>query len=310
MRNVDFRVGGDIVLHIRRMNGMMRGRGGVVDFDDKTSFATWISRAEVGLTAEDLTHLMNNHVFAYRGAPLRDLKIELRDGHMIQSGILHKGVDIPFKMKAEVSVTSDGMLRIHPIDTDIFCVDGDALMGALHLTLEKMVDVSKAVGVRIKGNDFLIAPTLVLPPPKINARLLAVRIEGNQLVQQLGPLPGNEELLAMTPPTPPDTTARNYMYYKGGKLKLAHKLLMSRAEMQVVDDAPGDAFDFDIDHYIQQLIAGYSRTMPSLGLWVSMPDAHRVARIEQTVGGEVSLGPRDTSCNCAAPQREKRPRHR
>jgi len=307
MRNVDFRSGGDVVLRIRQMNGFMRGKGGVVDFDDKTSFAIWIARAEVGLSAGDLANLMNNHIFAYKGAPLRGLKIELRDGHMIQSGILHKGVDIPFKMKAEVSVTSDGMLRIHPIDTDIFCVDGDALMGALHLTLEKMVDVSKAVGVRIVGNDFLIDATRVLPPPAIHARLLSVRIEGNELVQRLGPLAGNEAQLAAAPPTPPDTSARNFMYYKGGKLKLAHKLLMSRAEMQVVDADPGDAFDFDIDHYTVQLIAGYSRTLPSFGLWVNMPDARKVARMEQTVGGEVSLTPRDTACHCSPVQRRRSP---
>ena len=61
-----------------------------------------------------------------------------------QTGILHKGVDIPFKIVSDVSLTSDGRIRLHPVDTKIFCVDGDRLMKALGLTMQKMVDVSKA----------------------------------------------------------------------------------------------------------------------------------------------------------------------
>src|SRR5437870_1403740 len=72
MRNVNFHVGGDVILHVRHLQGLMRGRDGIVDFDDGKSFTTWVSSAEAGLTGDDLTNLMNDHVFAYRGAPLRN----------------------------------------------------------------------------------------------------------------------------------------------------------------------------------------------------------------------------------------------
>ena len=50
MRNVHFHVGGDVVLQIRRMHGMMHGRDGIVDFDDPTSFTTFVSSADVALS--------------------------------------------------------------------------------------------------------------------------------------------------------------------------------------------------------------------------------------------------------------------
>ncbi|MEX2154591.1 MAG: hypothetical protein WD825_14715 [Gemmatimonadaceae bacterium] len=290
MRNVHFHVGGDVVLRIRNLHGLMRGRDGVVDFDDGTSFTTWVNTAEVGMAADDLSRLFNNHVFAYPGAPLRKIRVQLVDGQLRQSGILHKGVDIPFKIKSVVSVTPDGRIRLHPVDTDIFGVDGDKLMRALGLTMQKMVDVSKAVGVTIEKNDFLIDPIRILPPPKIRGRLTAVRVENGELVQQIGPEPGTAAQFASTRLAPPDTSAKNYMYYRGGKLHFGRKLLMADADMQVIDGDPTNPFDFNLDRYMAQLVAGYSRTLPNAGLWVLMPDANRVTRLEHSVGGEVTSG--------------------
>jgi len=296
MRNVDFHVGGDIVLHVRRLAGVMRGRDGVVNFDDSRSFTTYVSSAEAALSAGDLTNLMNNHVFAYPGAPLTRIKVELRDGELWQSGILHKGVPIPFKIRSVVSVTPEGLLRLHPVSTKIFCVNGTKLMAALHLSMEKMVDLSRAVGVTIEENDFLIDPIRVLPPPKIRGRVLSARVENGMLIQTIGPDPAAGAITARAM-VPPDTTAPNYMYYRGGRLQFGRKLLMTDADMQVVDANPSTPFDFDLDRYMVQLIGGYSRTTERAGLWVHMPDLNGTRRLEQTAGGEVAL-PRDTTCEC------------
>ena len=297
MRNVNFHLGGDVVMRIRRLEGAMHGKAGVVDFDDGRSFITYVSTAETALGAQDLTNLFNNHVFNYRGAPLRNIKVEIRDGQIRQSGILHKGVDIPFKIRADVSLTPDGRIRLHPVDTDIFCVDGDKLMQALHLTMQKMVDVSQAVGITIEKNDFIIDAIKILPPPLIRGRLLAIRIVNDQLVQEIGPDPSLGAQAARTL-TPPDTSAANYMYYRGGHLRFGRKLLMTDADMQVVDADQNNPFDFNLDQYMAQLVAGYSRTLASAGLWVLMPDANHVTRLEMTAGGEV-VSARDTACNCA-----------
>jgi hypothetical protein len=65
------------------------------------------------------------------------------------------------------------------------------------------------------------------------------------------------------------------MLYRGGTLHFG-KLYMTDAELFVVDLNEQTPFEFDNDHYQRQLIAGHSRTLPSLGLEVYMPDASAV----------------------------------
>ena len=282
MRSVDFRVGEGVALRIRHLVGAMQGRAGVVDFDDKMSFTTWIDSAEVGLTGEDLSNLLNKHVFAYKGAPLKHLKVEMQGTELRQKGVLHKGIDIPFDIIAQVSVTPEGLLRLHPRRTRILGVNGDALMKALGLNLQKLIDLSKAQGVTVKKNDLFIDPARVLPPPVIKGRVVAVRVEGNELVQTYtipADAPAAVLAAARRRPAIPDESQQHYMYFRGGKLHFGAKLLMTDAEMQVVDEQPADPFDFDLEHYQRQLVAGYSQTLPNMGLEVHMPDAGKVKQV-------------------------------
>jgi hypothetical protein len=50
-----------------------------------------------------LTHLMNDYLFAYEGAPLRDISVEIDEGRLKQKATLRKGVPIPITTKATVS---------------------------------------------------------------------------------------------------------------------------------------------------------------------------------------------------------------
>jgi hypothetical protein len=149
-------------------------------------------------------------------------------------------------------------------------------MRALGLNLQKMIDVSRAKGVAVRGNDLFLAPLLVLPPPVIRGRIVDVHVAGDRLVQVFGRRgEPNRELSSAG--LLPDSTARNYMLYQGGTLHFG-KLYMTEAEMLVVDQDASDPFDFDNDHYKRQLIAGSSRTLSDLGLEVYMPDASRLMR--------------------------------
>ena len=267
MRNVDFHVGKDVVLRIRRLRGRMHGRNGVVDFDDISSYVVDVSSAEVGLTGKDLSNLLNGHVFAYHNAPLSNLHVEVTRDGLRQTGTLHKGVDIPFDMTSAVSLTPDGRIQLHALHVAIFGVNGLALMKALGLSLEKMIDVSGAHGISVKGNDMFLDALALLPPPHIQGHITAVRIDGDQLVQTFG---SPADSAAPSPPMDPDVT--NFMLYRGGTLHFT-KLWMEDAEMLVVDADPRTPFDFDNPDYRKQLVAGHSRTLPDMGLEVWMPDA-------------------------------------
>ena len=264
MRRVNFWIIPGAALRIRTMRGSMRSlHGGPILFDDKNAFLIHLAYAEIGLNSSDITTLMNRHIFAYPGAPLKKLKIHTAGSRLVQTGVMHKIIDIPFEITADLSVTPEGLIRLHPVKTRILGVDGDALMRAFHLSLEKILDLSKAKGVTVKGNDLFLDPTKILPPPAIEGHATAIRIEGDELVQTFGS-PADAPALI-----PPDTSAPAYMYYKGGTLHFG-KLLMLDADMQIVDRDPTDFFNFDLDRYKEQLVAGYSRTLPNLALEVYM----------------------------------------
>ena len=274
MRNVDFRVGDGVVLRIRSLEGSLRSLGaGVIEFDDRRSYRLMIDTAEVGLNGADITNLLNRHVFAYPGAPLRNLTVQIQGSELRQSGTLRKGVDIPFTMTTSVSLTPDQRIRLHPTKMRIFGVNGMKLMSALGLSLQKMLNLEGAKGVTVEKNDLLLSPLVILPPPAIGGHIAQLRVVGGQLVQVFGASRG-----AVDPPglTPPDTSARNYMFYRGGTLHFG-KLYMTDAELLIVDRDDGNAFDFDNIAYQRQLVAGSSRTLPDLGLEVYMPDAGKVA---------------------------------
>jgi len=270
MRNVDFYVDPEIVLHIHRLRGTIRSKaGGPVMFDDKRSLVIHLTSAEVGLGASDITALLNKYVFAYKGAPLSNLRVTISGAQLVLTGTLHKVAALPFTIRAEVSVTPDGHIRMHPVQTKIIGLGVTHLMQGLGMSLQKLVDLSKAHGASARGNDIYLAPDSVLPPPTIEGRVTAVRITGNEMVETFG----GEETPAQL--AVPDPAQRNFMLYRGGTLRFG-KLLMLDSEMQIVDLDPADPFKFDLDRYNAQLIAGYSRTLPDLGLEVYMRDIDKV----------------------------------
>jgi hypothetical protein len=295
MRHVALHVAPRVVLDVRQLEGTMRATtGGVVDLDEPQATVLDVSRAEIALDGPTLSHLMNDHVFAYAGAPIRHVAITIDGGVLRQRGTIHKGVDIPFEMTAQPTLLPDGRIRLHPIRLRIFDVDGRRLMRALHVSLASMLDLSRAHGVSAAGDDLVLDPMAILPAPAMRARVTALRIDGHTLVQTLGPvLDAAPNALPNARPNAPssdtaslavaDSAARNYMAYRCGTIRFG-KMTMADAELLVVDADPSDPFDFDEAGYQRQLVAGYSRTLPSLGLEVFMPDAAKL-------GGAAVTGP-------------------
>lgn len=268
MRNVGFHLDDSIVLRIRSMRAEAHDLEGehVVVLDDKRRILLDIASAEIGLTGPDLSDLLNRYVFGYKGSPLSGLVVRTAGDHIVQSGVMHKGVDIPFTMEATLSVTTAGLIRIHPTSMKICSIPGLGLLDALHLTLEKLLDLKGAKGVFARGNDLLLDPTEILPPPKIEGHLTAIRVEGDEVVQTFG----SPDAAGAAPLTVP-VVASNYILFRGGTLRFG-KLYMVETELETIDEDPSDFFDFYLDYYQTQLVAGYHRTLPDYGLAAWMPD--------------------------------------
>jgi hypothetical protein len=268
IHDVLFHLDDDIRLGIRDLRGRMRDlRGeGIVVLDDKESLLLEITRAEVALTQEDLTLLLNRYVFGYPGAPLRNLVVSTEGDQIVQTGVLHKIIDIPFTMTASLSVTEEGWIRIHPDEMGICGLDGKSLLSAVGASLEDILDLSGATGVRVEENDLLLDPLEILPPPKISGRLTAIRVEGHEVVQVFG-APGSPEPAPLALPA----TAENYVYFWGGTIRFG-KLYMVHSDLLTIDTDLEDPFDFYLDYYHSQLVAGYHVTSPDYGLVTYLPD--------------------------------------
>ena len=270
MQNVDFYVDPHVVLRIRHLSGSMRSKiGGPVMFDDRNSFAFNVDNAEVGLTGSDLAALMNNHVFNYAGSPLSHLSITIANGEIVQKGTLRKIASMPFTIHAAISATPEGEIRIHPTKTEILGIHVDKLMRGLGLPLGKVINLSKAKGASIRGNDIYLQPGEILPPPEIDGHVSSVAVEGDQVVMHFGSTSSRPAMIV------PMSAEKNYMYYRGGTLRFG-KMMMLDADMMLTDMNPADPFQFDLDRYKPQLVAGYSRTLQSGALVVWMRDIDRL----------------------------------
>jgi len=272
MRNVWFHIDQDAYLDIHTLRGEMVSKtpGAPLNFDNKTSFVLKVDTGTIGMRSASLDVLMNRYIFGYPNPPLRNLHVEPSGKQLKQSGIIHKIVDIPFTMWADVSA-SNGMIRIHPTKIDICGINGIGLLKAVGMTMEKMLKLPKERGISAQGNDLLLDPNHALPPPQVELHLVDVRIEGDELVQIFD---AGRHLPELVLPHPEE---KNTMYYRGGTLRMG-KLLMIDADMQVVDTDPSDPFDFMIDRYNDQLVAGFTRNQPNYGLFVFMRDFNDVGK--------------------------------
>ena len=268
MKNVRLHPADGIVLDIAHLRGTMVSRktGAPPVFDDQQSYVLHVRRAQVALDMASLQNLLNQHVFAYDGAPVKNLTVTPDHGQLAMKGKLHKGVDVPFSVKASVSTTPDGRMRLHSESMKALGVPAKGLLELFGLKLDDVMNVKARRGIEIQDNDIIIAAGQVLPPPEIAGRLAKVTVEGNRLVQIFDDGGG-----APPPLTKPSPAATNYIYFGGGEIRFG-KLTMHDADLQLIDSDPKDAFDFYPARYNAQLVAGYSKNTPQKGLKTYVPD--------------------------------------
>ena len=272
MRNVNLRIERDIVLQIRRLHGRMDPTRSdrPVTLDDRRSFDVEVDSAVIAIDTASLSRLLNSYIFAYAGAPLKNVSVTIKGGRLVQKGTMHKGIDLPFQVEGSVSATDNGAIRLH---AEKIASAHIPFKGLLHLfgeDLSKLVNVNEARGVRIEGDDILLFPDRMTPPPHIKGRVTDARIEGGNVVEVFG---GSR---------PPETMrlpagASNYIYHRGGLLRFG-KLTMTDADLEIIDANPRTPLDFSLDDYNRQLVAGYSKNTPSHGLIVHMPDYGQLVR--------------------------------
>ena len=275
MRHVDFHIDSGIVLHIQHLRGELvpAAAGAIPTLDDKASFSLSIHTAEISIDTTSLGILLNRHVFGYRGSPLKKLRVGIEGDQLVQTGVMRKGVDLPFRIRATVGLTPDGRIRIHPTAVRVLGMGVTSAMKFFGVQLGGLMKLQPGRGASIEGNDFILDALKILPPPRIRGRLTGIAVVGGAIRQTFSPTAGQDirSLRAVSSGAP------NYMFFRGGTLRFG-KLTMANADLLIVDRDPANVFDFSLDRYNDQLVAGYSKSTAALGLVVHMPDLRTLGR--------------------------------
>ena len=272
MRGVNLRIDPSVVLEVRHLRGKLEptDKDAPPWFDEPSSFMIDIGEAEVAMTPASMAAMMNRYVFTGPKAPVENVKIEIKDGHLVQSATLKKKIPVHTTLEGDLSATPEGDIRFHPTKIKAGDLPVKGLLDLFDVELSEVIKTQESRGVRVVDNDLILDPERLLPPPRIRGRVTGVRIEGDRIVQIFGG--GDAKDLS-----PPFSKAEHYMFYRGGELSFG-KLTMHGADLQIIDADPKDPFDFFFAQYRRQLVAGYSRTMDDKGLVAYMPDSDEAGK--------------------------------
>jgi len=278
MSNVKFRFSETVAVEIKSLNGVLvpLGKNEFPVFDDKDSFDLHVSTAEIAIDSSNLANLLNSNVFAGPHSPLTALSISVEKGHLKVKGKLHDKGDIPFETEGVLIPTADGKLRLHSEKIKAMHVQVKGLMDLFGIDLGALMKEGKVPGVRAQEDDLIIDLEQILPPPHIEGKVVSVRIEGDKIIQVFG---GSDAKPVK------NIRAGNYMAYKKNRLRFG-KLVMNDADLILIDMDPNDPLDFYLDHYKEQLSAGYAKITPDSGLRVYIKDYNKLHPAKASPGND------------------------
>jgi hypothetical protein len=272
MKNVEFHLTDNIIVHVATLNGKMTSTHGEIPvLDDKRSFVLDIDSAKVAVSMTALANDLNDYVFAKPDAPLKKLNATTQGQLLVVKGLLVSKGGIPFETDGTLSVTPEGMIRVHTQKVKALKVPVKGLMDMLGIDTANLLTTKKVEGVTVDKDDLILDPSKILPPPELTGHLVSIDIVGGQILLGFKSSEGPGKQSAVVNSCP----ARNYLTFKGGSVRFG-KLTMSDTDLELIDSDPGDSFDFSIDHYKDQLVAGYAKMTRRGGLCVQVPDFNKV----------------------------------
>ena len=278
MRNVRYHFSDTVAVQIKSLDGELvpLGKNEFPIFDDKDSFNLRIGTAEIAIDSSNLANVLNSYVFARPHSPLSGLSIIVEKGHLKVKGKLHDKGDIPFETEGILTPTADGKLRLHSEKIRAMHVPVKGLMDLFGIDLGGLIKEGKVPGVQAEENDLILDLEQILPPPHIEGKVVSVRMEGEKIIQIFG---GSEAKPVK------NIRTGNYMGYKGNRLRF-NKLVMNDADLILIDMDPSDPLDFYLEHYKEQLAAGYTKTTLDSGLRVFIKDFNKLHSAKAPPGND------------------------
>ena len=277
MKNVMYHFTDTIAVHIHFLQGELDPTHPpqIVTFDDRESFLLNMAYSEIAVGRDSLGHTLNEKVFAASDAPIKAVTVQIKENTLVIKGKLHQKGDLPFETTGTVSPTPDGRIRLHSEKVKAAHLPVKGLMDLLGIEITNLINTRKVAGVSAEKDDLILDPQFTFPPPQIKGRVTAVRLQGSEIVLTFG---------EKQPSNFAAKVSGNFMAYRGNELAFG-RLTMHDTDMTLIDMDPQDPFDFFLDHYKDELVAGYSKITPSNGLRVYMRD---YSKLKNKTAGQVS----------------------
>jgi hypothetical protein len=277
-RNVLYRLDANISMFLSDMNADVVLKDPSLPFvpANKSDFSMQIHHAVVDKDAASLTALMNNYVFNDADSPLRNLTISYKGAHLVMKGEMKQvGLWNGFEMEGALDPTPDGMIRMTPVMIKAKGVRVDGLLNLFGIEMSKLMKTKEEKGVIMHGNEILMDPARLYPPPTLIGRVTLVGIRNNRLHIEFDD--------GKAKPWPADMYIKDApacLLMWGGDV-LINSALNLNAKMQIIDSTPATPMIFALDKYREQLEAGFVVPTTDGGMIAYVPD---ITNYDQDLG--------------------------
>ena len=273
MKNVVYHYSDSVAVHIAQLQGSLTPTepGATVVFDDKNSFTLVLASAEISISCNALAQVLNENVFSASDAPIKNLSLESNNNQLIMKGKLPQKADVPFETTGTLSAEPDGRIRVRTDHLKAAHLPVKGLLDLFGIDVSSLIDTKKIQGIAVEKDDLILDAQQILPAPRIQGKVTAVNIRGNEIVLTFGS------------PQRPGFAAKqtgNYMAFRHSDMRFG-KLTMHDADLIMIDMDPRDPFDFFLDHYQDQLVAGYTKSTPQFGLRAYTRDYNKISPLHR-----------------------------
>jgi hypothetical protein len=241
---------------------------------NKNDYSLLVHHAEVYKDAASLAACMNTYVFNDSSAPLRNLKISFVNGQLKMDGEMHKGLWVGFSMTGTISATPDGKMLLHPTQVSSLGLPVQGLMDLIGLKMSSLLTTETGKGISLQGNDIIMDPAQIFPPPRLIGKVVSVDVVNNKLHIIF------DDGRAQPWPTDLAVQAPSCLCMWGGAVLIDQTMVLN-AKIELLNANAQSPLIFAIDFYREQLEAGYV---------VTTKDGHMTAYVPSVTAFTPNLG--------------------
>jgi len=260
VRNTNFRVVDNIGFYVPDLvvKATPTEKGGVVIFDDPTSFALTPLKGSVVLDSGKLEALLNKKVFAFKGATLRNIKVKTKKDVLTLSGQMNrKGVWVPFVLMGNIKLQDGHILNYTPWKVITDGEDATKVLKVANVHIDELLTV-KAPGANLIGSTVVLDTLKLFPPPMLNLNIATASMEDRGLVLTFNNGSADVDFTTLT-------DSKSYILIKGGEVKFM-KAMPTDASVQVMSTSESEDLDFCLYDYRDQLVAGHLKLKEDGGI--------------------------------------------